>query len=184
MIPHKHVGPSLASVHFTPYLQGILLPLHSLVIWLPAESCDPFFVPQHGPSNLLPIVWIPQNNVAIFTAWSHVLAIWWPCKAQNPMFVTWKCYKITVMSFYLLLNPTWRFIHCHFHKSPPLVPVLSQMNPVHIFLHTRWFLLLLPFVTILDKKVYFIKMCSDQGYDSDCTVTMKCIWIQLWGVQF
>jgi hypothetical protein len=58
------------------------------------------------------------------------------------------------------------------------------MNPVHIFLHTRWFLLLLPFVTILDKKVYFIKMCSDQGYDSDCTVTMKCIWIQLWGVQF
>lgn len=65
-----------------------LIPLYLPVIRLPAESCDPHLVSWHCSSHLLPTVWIPQNNVPIFTARRYVLAVRWPSKAQHPVFVT------------------------------------------------------------------------------------------------
>jgi hypothetical protein len=63
---------------------------HSPVIRFPAQCCDPLLVSWHGPSHLQPSVWIPHNNVAIFTAWSHIFTVGWPSKAEHPVFVACK----------------------------------------------------------------------------------------------
>jgi hypothetical protein len=83
------------------------LAVHLPVIWFPAECRDPFLVPRHGPSHLQPSVWIPNNDVAIFTAWSHVLAVWWPSKAEYPVFVSCK-YNHSISSVPLSLE---RYVH-------------------------------------------------------------------------